>query len=191
MPHTTAAPQTHSIPLLPARRRGCTLIEALCTLAIMLVLLGGALPMLKDLLARQTLLAQAAELETDLMLARAQAQIQQESIRFSVHQTETGTSCYVVYRGAAGSCDCQGGGQSRCEGGGQALRVADTSRRAGITLANLARPLTFDAGLGTVTPTATLRLSDSEGRTVHQVINVVGRVRSCTPNPAWGGLRRC
>ena len=191
MPHTSAATPTRTSRHLPTRRRGCTLIEAMCTLAITLVLLSGALPMLKDLLARQTLLAQAAELETDLVLARAQALIHLESIRFSVHQTAAGASCYVVYSGPAGSCDCLGSGQSRCEDGGQVLRVADTSRRAGITLANLARPLTFDAGLGTVTPTATLRLSDNEGRTVHQVINLVGRVRTCTPNPSWGGLRRC
>ena len=80
---------------------------------------------------------------------------------------------------------------ARCATGAQALRVADTSRRSGISLAALPRPLTFDAGIGTVTPTATLRLTDTEGRAVHQIINLTGRVRTCTPNPTWGGLRRC
>ena len=171
--------------------RGCTLIESLCGLVIMLVLLGGAWPMLKDLVARQALLAQAAELETDLVLARTQAQVQKESLRFSVHQPEGGGSCYIIYSGPSGACQCDGGGRVTCEAGAQVLRLSEPSKRSGITLAALARPLTFDAMMGTVTPTATLRLSDRDGRSVHQVINLTGRVRTCTPDPAWGGMRRC
>ena len=40
---------------------------------------------------------------------------------------------------------------------------------------------------GTSTPTGTLRLVDSRGRAVHHVVNVMGRVRSCTPAgvPGW------
>ena len=173
------------------RQQGCTLIESLCGLVIMLVILGNAWPMLKDLVARQALLAQAAELETDLMLARTQAQVQNESLRLSVHQPETGGSCYIIYSGPSGACQCEGNGRSTCEAGAQVLRLAEPSRRAGITLAALARPLTFNAMLGTVTPTATLRLTDRDGRAVHQVINLTGRVRTCTPNVAWGGMRRC
>ncbi len=174
-----------------ARQQGCTLIESLCGLVIMLVLLGGAWPMLKDLVARQTLLAQAAELETDLVLARTQSQVQKESLRFSVHQPVGGGSCYIIYSGPSGACRCQGNGQSTCDAGAQVLRLAEPSKRAGITLAALARPLTFDAMMGTVTPTATLRLTDRDGRSVHQVINLTGRVRTCTPDLAWGGMRRC
>ena len=177
-------------PIRPLRR-GCTLIEALCSMTIMLVLLSAAMPMLQDLIARQTLLAQAAELETDLVFARAQAQIQMAPVRFSVHPVGANGSCYIVYRGSNGACDCTGDGRSQCTAGAEVLRVVDPSRRAGITLAELDRPLTFDAGVGTVTPTATLRLTDGDGRGVNQVINLMGRVRSCTPNPAWGGLRRC
>lgn len=173
------------------RQQGCTLIESLCGLVIMLVLLGGAWPMLKDLVARQTLLAQAAELETDLVLARTQSQVQKESLRFSVHQPATGGSCYIIYSGPSGACQCDGGGRSTCDEGAQVLRLAEPSRRAGITLAALARPLTFDAMMGTVTPTATLRLTDRDGRSVHQVINLTGRVRTCTPDLPWGGMRRC
>ena len=173
------------------RQQGCTLIESLCGLVIMLVLLGGAWPMLKELVARQSLLAQAAELETDLVLARSQSQVQRESLRFSVHQPASGGSCYIIYSGPSGACQCQGNGQASCDAGAQVLRLAEPSRRAGITLAALARPLTFDAMMGTVTPTATLRLTDRDGRSVHQVINLTGRVRTCTPDQPWGGMRRC
>ena len=178
-------------PIRHGRQQGCTLIESLCGLVIMLVLLSGAWPMLKDLVARQALLAQAAELETDLVLARTQSQVQKESLRLSVHQPASGGSCYIIYSGRSGACQCDGNGQSRCDAGAQVLRLAEPSRRAGITLAALARPLTFDAMMGTVTPTATLRLTDRDGRSVHQVINLTGRVRTCTPDQPWGGMRRC
>ena len=173
------------------RQQGCTLIESLCGLVIMLVLLGSAWPMLKDLVARQALLAQAAELETDLVLARTQSQVQKDSLRFSVHQPASGGSCYIIYSGPRGACQCEGNGRSTCDAGAQVLRLAEPSQRTGITLAALARPLTFDAMMGTVTPTATLRLTDRDGRSVHQVINLTGRVRTCTPDQPWGGMRRC
>jgi type IV fimbrial biogenesis protein FimT len=40
---------------------------------------------------------------------------------------------------------------------------------------------------GTSTPTGTLRLVGGRGRAVHHVVNVMGRVRSCTPAgvPGW------
>lgn len=180
-----------SLPRRPAPQRGCSLIEALCCLAIMLVLLSGAWPMMRDLLARQTLLAQAAALETDLVLARTQAQVQKESLRFAALQPADGGSCYIVYSGAVGACRCDGRGQASCDAGAQVVRVVAMPKASGIMLAPLSRPLSFDAMMGTVSPTATLRLVDRDGRTVHQVINLTGRVRTCTPDPAWGGMRRC
>jgi len=170
-------------------QRGCSMIEALCSLAITLVLLATALPSLQDLVGRQALLAQAAMLETDLALARTQAHVQQASLRFAVHQPVDGGSCYILHSGPIGACRCDGRGQSTCAAGAQAVRVVAMSRT--VRMAPLSRPLTFDAMMGTVSPTATLRLTDQDGRTVHQVINLTGRVRTCTPDPAWGGMRRC
>ena len=40
-------------------------------------------------------------------------------------------------------------------------------------------------------PTGTLRVLGSQGRAVHHVINVMGRVRSCTPLGAMPGYRAC
>ena len=47
--------------------------------------------------------------------------------------------------------------------------------------------IAFDPLHGTSTPTGTLRLVDGRGRAVHHVVNVMGRVRSCTPAgvPGW------
>ena len=179
----------------PARSRlnqsGCSLVEAMSGLVITLVLLGNALPMLSDLIARQRLLAQAAELETDLILARSLAMTSGSTVWFAAQRTESGANCYVIHTGPAGACTCDGNAQARCDAAGEPLRTFAPAQQSGIQISVPSRPLAFDAGLGTVTPTATLRLTDQAGRAVHQIINITGRVRSCTPNPAWGGLRRC
>ena len=170
---------------------GCTLVEAMIGLVITVLLLGQALPMLTDLIARQRLLTQAAELETDLVLARSLAMTSGHTVRFAAYRTDSGGNCYVIHTGPAGACTCDGDAQARCNAAGEALRTFAPSQRSGIQVSVPSRPLAFDAGLGTVTPTATLRLTDTAGRAIHQVINGLGRVRSCTPNPVWGGLHRC
>jgi type IV fimbrial biogenesis protein FimT len=40
-------------------------------------------------------------------------------------------------------------------------------------------------------PTGTLRVVGAGGREVHHIINVMGRVRSCSPSPALPGYRTC
>jgi type IV fimbrial biogenesis protein FimT len=53
------------------------------------------------------------------------------------------------------------------------------------------KSITFDAVRGTVTPTATLRVEARDGRAIHQVVNLLGRVRSCSPLGRVGGERVC
>ena len=48
----------------------------------------------------------------------------------------------------------------------------------------------FDATKGTVTPTGTLRVQAGVG-SVHLVVNVMGRVRSCSPEGRIPGQRSC
>lgn len=175
----------------PVLLRGCTLVELLCTLCILLVLVGGTLPMLQDLLARQLLRAHAAALETDIHLARSHALFNGQAVRLSMQSVPQGGSCYIVHTGALDACRCTGGGQSACERGAVALRVVEQAGLTGIALAAASRNLSFDAGKGTVTPTATLRLIDGDGRALHQVVNLMGRVRTCSPAEGFAGLRRC
>jgi len=49
----------------------------------------------------------------------------------------------------------------------------------------------FDPGQGTTTPTGSVRLTDSEGRGITHVVNVLGRVRSCSPEGRVPGYRAC
>ncbi len=171
--------------------RGMSLVEMLCTLAITAVLLSGVLPMLNDLRASQLLHATAALLETDIQLARSQALASGESVRLSVQVLPAGGSCYVIHTGPANACRCNGGGEARCDVGITLRRLVEQPLATGITLAPVQRSILFDAGKGTVTPTATFTVTDREGRSIHQIVNIMGRVRSCTPNAKLGGLRAC
>ena len=51
--------------------------------------------------------------------------------------------------------------------------------------------LTFDPVKGTVTPTATIALENRNRQGLNLVINVMGRVRSCTPTPPLTATRAC
>ena len=185
--HTHRANPAHATH--PAR--GLTLVELLCVLAISAVLLGGAWPMFTEMHARQALQAQAALLETDLHFARSQALASGQAVRLSVQAMDSGTTCYLVHTGPAHACRCSGGGLAVCGNGSRLLRLAEQGGPSGIALAPVQRSILFDPGMGTVTPTATLRATDRDGRAVHQIINIMGRVRSCTPSAGLAGLRPC
>jgi type IV fimbrial biogenesis protein FimT len=173
------------------RWSGLSLVEVLCALAISAVLLGGAVPLLNDLRQGQRLQAAAALLETDIHFARSTAISTGSPVRLVTQALQPGGSCYLLHTGAANACECTGQGEARCDAGARLLRLEVLPAAGGVTLAALAHPLLFDGRKATVTPTATLRLTARDGRVVHQVVNIMGRVRSCSPAGSVGGLRRC
>lgn len=175
----------------PRQARGVSAVEMLCVLAVLVVLLGGALPLFDGLRLGQRLQAAAALLETDIQHARSAAASGSRSLRLVVQALPGGGSCYMLHDGPADACACSSDGQARCEPGVQLLRSEGQAADAGVRLAALNQPLVFDGRKGTVTPTATLRLTANDGRAIHQVVNIMGRVRSCAPAGSIGGLRSC
>jgi type IV fimbrial biogenesis protein FimT len=188
MPQPSIQRQTHS---RHGRICGLSVVELLCTLAIAAVLLGGAVPLLHSLQQGQRLQAAAALLETDIHLARSAAVLSGQSVRLVVRALPAGGSCYLLHTGAAGACGCTAQGAVQCTPDSRLLRHEVLAPASGVTLATLAHPLTFDGRKATVTPTATLRLASRDGRAIHQVVNIMGRVRSCSPAGSVGGLRPC
>lgn len=171
--------------------RGLSAVEMMCALTITLVLLSGSLPMVRDLRAGQALQATAALLETDIQLAKSEAAAGSMPVRLSIQSLTGGGSCYTVHTGAAQACRCQGGGQAQCDAGARLLRLAEQPGADTISLSPVQRSILFDGGKGTVTPTATIKVTDRDGRAIHQIINIMGRVRTCTPNRGLGGLKPC
>lgn len=172
------------------RQRGVSMIELLCGVSIAATALGTAVPGLQDLKQRQALEATAAQLETDLQFARSEAIAHNRGVRLSV-QTLGAGSCYVIHTGAAHECRCSGHGQTQCEGSAEALRLVEQISADRARLASVGSSLLFDGDRGTVTPTATLKVTDARGRAIHQVVNIMGRVRSCSPQSEVAGYKAC
>ena len=108
-------------------------------------------------------------------------------------ESGVGGSCYVIHTGAANECACAADGSAVCHGSAQAERSVHFPAGGPVSLKSNSRSVQFDPAKGTSTPTATVQLQARSGAALHQVMNIMGRVRSCVPAsaPALSGYRRC
>lgn len=178
----------HTTPQRP-RSRGLSLIESLMAVAIAAVATGATLPGFRDALELRRLEAAAAQLHTDLQLARSEAAAHNRSLRLSFVQ-ESDRSCYVVHTGAANSCTCGDTGLPTCTAGAQALRSEHFGPGTPALQSNVSS-MVLDGSKGTVSPTGTLRLTSPDGRGVNLVVNIMGRVRKCSPGGTVPGYVPC
>lgn len=174
----------------PVRRRpsGLSLVESLIAAAVIAIVLGSALPPLQTMVQRRQLEGSAAQLETDLQLARMTAVAHSAVLRMAFMRDAHG-SCYALHDGAAGDCRCGTDGTPICAEGVTVLRSVGFPSTQAVQLSANVRAIAFDPVKGTVTPTATLRLQAPAGQW-RTVINVMGRVRSCSPS-GLPGLPAC
>jgi type IV fimbrial biogenesis protein FimT len=116
------------------------------------------------------------------------------SVRVGFFSDAVRGSCYVVYAGPVGGCGCapeRGAVQPRCIDGAQAHRIAQFGTEATVRLQANVRTMTIDDDLNTVTPTGTLRWQTAGSGGLNQVVNLHGRVRTCSPDGRVPGYRRC
>jgi len=172
------------------RQRGLTLVEMATVTALAAVLVGAVAPGFQQAQLRRQLEGVAAQLETDLQLARSEAVARNESVRVGFARSDDGGSCYVLHTGAAGGCECDGSGRTACSDGAVALRSVALDAAHPVQLRSRTASILFDAVKGTVTPTATLQLQSAAGD-LHQVVNLMGRIRTCSPGGAVAGYRAC
>jgi type IV fimbrial biogenesis protein FimT len=174
------------------RQLGLTLVELCTTCAVAATLVGTAVPSYRGWVERKALEGRAFEIGSDLQLARSEAVSRNTGLRMSFGSDAQG-SCYVVHTGAANACTCLADAAPVCTGGAQPVRSTYLPASAGVRLqpAGAATSVLFDPVRGTVTPTLTVQLSDRRGRAIHQVVNVMDRVRSCSPHGSVPGIKAC
>ena len=172
------------------RQRGLSLVEALIAVAITAIATGATLPGFQQALEQRRLEGAAAQLHTDLQLARSEAVARNHTLRISFGSAGNG-SCYVVHTGTAGSCGCDASGAPVCAPTAEALRSVHFASFGGVRLQSNVGSMVLDHAKGTVTPTGTLRLLGAEGRAVHVVVNIMGRARKCSPGGAVPGFAVC
>ena len=181
-------------PTRPSRHTqiGLTLVETMVTTSALAVLTGLAAPSFDGAFQRRHLEGAAAQLETDIHFARSMAVARNAPLRISF-ESSAGASCYVIHTGAANQCSCAADGTTVCTGDALAERSVRFEAGGPVSLVSNSRSVLFDPTRGTSTPTATMRLTTRNGMAIHQVMNIMGRVRSCSPAPApaLSGYRRC
>jgi type IV fimbrial biogenesis protein FimT len=173
-----------------AREAGFSLIEAMVVLAAMAIVATTATPSLVALIDGRRLDAAATSLAADLQFVRTEAVARNRPIRLSVH-TSGSESCWIVHTGLAAQCSCQPAPPAVCAAGAAEIKTVRFDRLDRVSVQANVASILFDPLHGTSTPTGTLRLVDPRGRAVHHVVNVMGRVRTCSPGGAVPGWRAC
>jgi type IV fimbrial biogenesis protein FimT len=171
-------------------QKGLSLIEVAVAMAVAVVLAGTAAPSLFDFIGTRRLEAAATQLATDIQFLRTDAVARNQPVRLSFFNSADG-SCYVIHTGAAASCTCAATGPALCTGGALQLKTVQLAARERVSLQANTASLLVDPLHGTVSPTATLRVLGANGRAVHHIVNVMGRVRSCSPLNAMAGYAAC
>ena len=172
------------------RQRGVTLLESLVAVSITAVTLGTALPGFEQARERRHLEGAAAQLETDIMFTRSLAVARNQGVRMGFETALAGT-CYVIHTGAADACSCAASDVAVCTAGVEPLRTVHFPVHGNVSLHANVRSILFDPLLGTSTPTGTLRVVGRSSAAIHQVVNIMGRVRSCSPGGGFPGVPRC
>jgi type IV fimbrial biogenesis protein FimT len=173
----------------PESQRGITLIETAVTVTLVAIAVSTAVPGFQDLVARKRLEGVATQLATDLQTVRTEAVARNEPLRISFHADPAG-SCYVIHTGAKALCSCTGPAPATCAGDAEQIRTVWLPVSQRVAVQASAGSILFDPLHGTSTPAGTARVIGTQGA-IHHVVNVMGRVRSCSPEGLLPGYRPC
>jgi len=176
--------------------RGLTLLELLFCLSLLAFIGCMAMPPMQRWQDARRLEMATRQLGADLRLAREQALARRQTVRVGFRRFGLHSACYVVYSGAVDGCRCLeaadgGPGRSACEG--EAVALLSTSLPPSSRLRFIANveTMSFDPLHGTSTPAATLQLASPGGPALRQVVNLLGRVRTCSPQGSVAGYGVC
>ena len=178
-------------------QRGVTLIETSVVTAIVAVLMAVASPDLSSLIENRKLDGVASNLHTDIQFVRQEAVLRNLPVRLSFYNSGNST-CYVAHTGNHADCRCDANGAAVCAAPTQQLKFVSFSAADKVAVQANVSSILFDPLHGTSTPTGTLKVVAHSGRAVHHVVNVMGRVRTCSPQaaspsviPTVHGYRAC
>lgn len=176
-----------------ARRAHCgwTLVECCSALAVVSVLASSGVSSFSDLINRKKLEVKSGQLLADLHYLRSEVVSRNEGLRISFGQDDGG-SCYVLHSGSADQCQCSSSGQASCQDpNSRVLKSVAMPIENSITITPNVASIHFDPRLGTSSPAGTVRMMDTQGRSIHHVVSIRGRVRTCSAGVPLPNLPEC
>lgn len=168
-------------------RVGFTLIELLVTVSILAVLLAVAVPSMRDWILANRVKASAAEMVTDIQLARAET-IRRNAPVWVAFRSDASQKCYTVHtRNAEGWCDCRAAAGVACGVG--ALAVGRFELKTVSLLVSNGVSMSWDRNILFTAPVAlpnggdTIRVDFDGGgsRQLRVSTNAAGRPQVCAP----------
>lgn len=172
-------------------QRGATLVEIVTTLAIVALAALQSVAGFGDTLERRRVEGLAAELATDLQFVRSETVRRQTGVRISFGVDDSGRSCYLIHTGAADACGCGDGGVAHCSAEAALIKAVHAPRVGGAQFDANTDSMLYDPARGTTTPAASIAIALADGRSVRHVVNILGRVRTCSPDAGLAGYKPC
>ena len=164
---------------------GFSLVELVVTMAVLGILVAAAAPNLQAFLDKNRVVGAAEAVYGQLQFARSEA-VKQSADMVAVFQT---TAPWCVGYSRDTTCDCTravddpGACTILGDGVTAVLKVIDGSTFSGVTMTSPApAPITFNGVRGTAGGGGAVLLQSSLGRQMQVEVNVLGRVRLCSPS---------
>lgn len=172
-------------------QKGFTLIETMVVIALLAILTAIAVPSFKDMMINRRLESKAREYVTHMNWARSLAVSNNEAVNLHIATVES-ASCYVVFQGPVNNCSCNANG-AVCTTPGNDLLVIVLPHSDGVRVSARTESATIriNPKQGTISPTLTAIFTADNGKVIHNISNILGRTRSCTPTEASFGFQIC
>lgn len=173
------------------KQHGMTLIELIVVIGILGVLASLAIPSFKGFQERYRLEGYAMALVTDIHYVRSEAVAQNRGLRISFG-ADVGGTCYLIHSGNATNCTCSSDGSAQCSDTTQSIQKSvGLAADLGVRLQSNVTSILFDPSRGTSTPAGSINVIGHNGNSIRQVVNIMGRTRTCSPEGTVSGYKVC
>ncbi len=168
---------------------GHTLLELLVVLAVVGLLATQAAWGLAGWRDRHRLLDTADRYRQHLQLSRQMALANQLPVRLQFARSSH-TTCYRFVLGPAPACSCA---EPACPTSSTAVAQVNLAPddRLRVEPVGSTSEFLIDPALGTFQPTVRAAFTLAGGPALHQITNLTGRTRSCSPDGPWHGFPAC
>ena len=167
------------------RASGFTLVEFIVVIAVLALIATFAAPSFTRMFAKKRVEGVASELVTDLQYARSEALHRNGKVRVTF-----GPGCYVIHTVGGGGTTCSASGSSSVDPSEIELKTVQLVGASTVSLSPNGGLvfLEFDAQRGSVDPAGSIDVISTAGEwKLRAVVNVIGRVNTCSPHASVAG----